>query len=83
MNRTRRVVLVVYCLLILYCCIWVPSNAFEVVNPNGTSASRSLGYDWLWKAETPEVPAIRLVALRIVAVSALAGAVFVAAGKWQ
>jgi hypothetical protein len=83
MTRTQRIVIVLYCLLVVYCCLWIPLNAFEVVNPNGTTASTSLAYGWLWTAQTPELPGIHLVELRLLAATALAGAAFVLAGNWR
>jgi hypothetical protein len=74
---------VLYCLLIVYCCVWVPLHVFEVVNPDGTVASTSVGYGWLWSADTPELPAFRLVALRLLAATALGAGAFLLAGRWK
>ena len=72
-----------YCLLIVYCCVWVPLRVFEVVNPDGTVASTSVGYGWLWSADTSGLPAFRLVALRLLAATALGAGAFLLAGRWK
>jgi TRAP-type C4-dicarboxylate transport system permease small subunit len=82
MTRAQRIVLILYCLLVVYCCLWIPLHAFEVVNANGTVASTSIGYGWLWSADS-EPPAIALVALRLLSATGLCGAAFLLAGKWR
>lgn len=82
MSRAQRIVLIIYCLLVVYCSVWIPLHEFQVVNPDGTIVATSIGYGWLWSAES-EPPAIALVMLRLLAVTAIAGAAFLLAGKWR
>ncbi len=42
MNRAQRLVLILYCLLLAYCCVWVPWHLVQ-----GPNSVRS-GYGWLW-----------------------------------
>jgi hypothetical protein len=42
MNRSQRIVLVLYCLLIVCCCVWVP---WRVVVPGDPPVR--IGYAWL------------------------------------
>jgi hypothetical protein len=102
MNRTQHFVLVLYCLLLAYCCLWLPwhvqrSSRFD------TFYVRS-GYGWLWtgpKKYCPSPPSdhtanlcnldnwteydetatpdLQLLALRLVAATAIGSAVFVLA----
>jgi hypothetical protein len=43
MNRAQRIVLVLYCLLLAYCCLWVPWRI-----PFRNSLPERVGYGWLW-----------------------------------
>lgn len=56
MNRTQRVVLVVYCLLLAYCCVWIP---WHVKHPGryGDEFIR-LGYGWLWAGPYRKPPSV-------------------------
>ena len=120
MNRVQRVVLVIYCLGLAYCCIWFPW-CIKSSDRYGTDRQR-LGYGWLWagpqyrsslvnppkqpkrSAGTPDfsdvdefvadqkqrqqwdavspyaLPDMHLLLLRIVALSAMTGALFIIAG---
>ena len=95
MNRPQRIVAVLYCLLIVYCCVWVPWHV--ILNPAAEPTSFNpfnglqlrIGYGWLWdgpenlgrigKSSTPDLP---IIGLRLLAVTALGGAAFWAAG-WK
>ena len=81
MNRSQRIVLVLYCLLVVYCCVWVP---WHIRSPREWRS----GYGWLWAGplstevfpghgpyHTPDLP---IIGLRLLASTALAGAAFVA-----
>jgi hypothetical protein len=86
MNRAKRVVLIAYCVLLAYCCMWVPWHV------KATRERRS-GYGLLWAGpssaevlagygqyHTPDLP---IIGLRLLAVTAVAGAAFCIAGLKQ
>jgi len=77
MNRSQRIVAVLYCLLVVYCCVWVP---WHVKLPEVGEVQ--LGSRWLWSVDSggPDVAAI---ALRLLAATALGVAAFLLAGKWR
>ena len=75
MNRAQRIVIVVYCLLVVYCCVWVPwrvtlSSVGEV----------QAGCRWLWTRDVGG-PNVVAIALRLLASTALGVAAFLLAGK--
>jgi hypothetical protein len=65
MNRAQRIILVLYCLLLTYCCVWIPWHvparhfAEGAVRP-----AADLGYGLLWVVPnsyaTPDLPRIEL-----------------------
>ena len=122
MNRPQRIVAVLYCLLVVYCCVWIPWHATAVlVEEDETAKSRKttvldirLGYAWLWSQAGPpiqheeelkagdprfldvltrgairilqqesETPDMVIIALRLVAATALGAAAFLLAAKWK
>ena len=96
MTRPQRIVLIAYCLLLAYCCIWIPwrvtfvietqsSVGSDIVNPyQGEKIVRSQSvYSFVWNAPSDErnlrwipTPAVDLILLRIVGVTAISGAAF-------
>jgi hypothetical protein len=78
MTRAQRIVAVLYCLLVVYCCVWVPWHAglSEVVDI-------PLGYDWIWSGQDEGSPDLSRIALRLLAATALGAAAFLFAGKWK
>ena len=46
MNRTQRIILVIYCLSLAYCFVWIPWSV-TTSDRFGTSRQR-LGYGWVW-----------------------------------
>lgn len=46
MNQARRIVLILYCLLLAYCFVWIPWSITSS-DRYGTSHQR-LGYGWVW-----------------------------------
>jgi hypothetical protein len=79
MNAAQRVVAVLYCLLVVYCCVWVP----WVANFRGFNDIHQ-GYGWVWSPPSKEgVPSLAAIATRLLAVTALSGAAFLLAGKWK
>ena len=72
MDRSQRIVLVLYCLLIVCCCVWVP---WHVVVPGDPPVR--IGYAWLWgdpsgeKVGSPDFP---IIGLELFALTVLVGA---------
>jgi hypothetical protein len=44
-NKSQRMIVVTYCLLLAYCCLWVPWHV-KLRYPQG--ASERAGYGWVW-----------------------------------
>jgi hypothetical protein len=83
MNRAQRVVLIVYCLLIVYCCVWIPWHAHVSTTAEHWYAGGSirLGYGWVWAAPgLYAVPDAGVILLRVIAASGLGAAAFLIAG---
>src|ERR1700690_1171371 len=103
MNKSQRIVAIVYCLLVVCCTVWVP---WEMTWPKYGKVQ--LGYDWIWTmfawpGPTPgEVyekfgphnesrryplaygePDVRSIAVKLIAVTGLCGAAFLAVGNWK
>jgi hypothetical protein len=78
MTRAQRIVAVLYCLLVVYCCVWVP----WVASTEGVK-DISQGYSWVWSSPGAGVPSLPAILTRIMAVTALSAAAFVLAGKWK
>lgn len=94
MNRPQRIVLILYCVLLLYCCLWIPWQ-YEAVNHGYVR----LGYAWLWvgpaRADIPATafpfpraagarPDMPLIGLRLLAATALCAVAFLLIGiKWR
>ena len=51
MNRSQRIVLTLYCVLVVYCCTWVPWHISGKKYP-----SVRVGYGWLWAGPLPAIP---------------------------
>ncbi|HMB82525.1 MAG TPA: hypothetical protein VKI40_00595 [Terriglobales bacterium] len=47
MTRAQRIVTVLYCLLVVYCCVWVPWLSIMPME-NAQSVKEQEGYDWVW-----------------------------------
>ena len=43
MGKNQRLVVAAYCLLLAYCCVWIPWSI-----PQRDSHERRVGYGWLW-----------------------------------
>jgi hypothetical protein len=82
MNRSQRIVLILYCLLLVYCCVWIP---WHVVTEDQSNIR--VGYGWLWSGPAEggplASPELSLIALRIVAATSIFGALFLFAGLWK
>ena len=72
MNLPQRIVLVIYCLLLVYCCLWIPFHVQTYRQGVGSTGYYRMGYAWLWigpdRYATPDGP---LIVLRLVAATAL------------
>jgi len=82
MTRAQRIVAVLYCLLVVYCCVWIP---WRVAMGPGREAS-TVEYSLVWAAPDTgieAIPEMRLIFLRVVAITSVAGAAFLIAGKWK
>jgi hypothetical protein len=90
MSRVQRIVLILYCILVVYCCLWIPWK-YEAVN----HAYIRLGYAWLWvgpaSATVPNTtfpfpraggarPDMPLIALRLLAATAAGAIAFLLIG---
>jgi len=77
MTRLQRIAAFLYCLAVVYCCIWVP---WRVTLPSVGELQQ--GCRWLWTLDAGG-PNIAAIALRLIAVTALGGAAFLLTGKWK
>ena len=91
MNRPQRIVLILYCLLLAYCCVWIPwhSHMSPALSHGYADSYIRLGYGWLWigsldiggyaayATATPDLP---LIQLRLIAATAIGVAAFLLAG---
>jgi hypothetical protein len=101
MTRAQRIVLIVYRLLLAYCCTWIPWRVTLVSETQSSVGNESTNpyqgekvvysqsvYSFVWNAPSGNrrwipTPAIDLILLRIVAVSAISGAAFFLVGLWK
>ena len=80
MTPLQRIVVVLYCLLVAYCCLWVPWH----VTGLAAVGQVQLGYGWIWHPADPSGgPDVAAITLRLLAVTGLGAAVFLLAGKWK
>lgn len=49
MNKVQKIVLVAYCLLLAYCCLWIP----WCISQRNFACVR-VGYGWLWAGPSPK-----------------------------
>jgi hypothetical protein len=89
MNRAQRIVLIVYCLLIIYCCAWVPWHLAQTIASESQDELRC-GYGWLWIGPSEPAyynesatPNLTVIGLRLLAASAMSGAGFLLAGMFK
>jgi hypothetical protein len=83
-SRPQQIVVLIYCLLLAYCCVWIP---WRLTFGIGERKSTDVAYSLVWAAPNfgyapgySAVPDMRLVLLRIIAVTATAAAVFFLVG---
>lgn|SRR5438552_7050810 len=89
MNRAQRVVLIAYCLLLIYCCLWIPWHRHvSAASPRWYAGnSIRLGYGWLWigprgvgEEGVYADPDLYVIALRIGAATAVSASAFLLSG---
>lgn len=80
MTRAQRGILIIYCLLVVYCCIWVPWHYDQ-----GEFKAIKEGYGLIWDGppEGVGVPDLAAIASRVLAMTGLGAAAFLLAGKWK
>ena len=84
MNRVQRIIVVIYCLLLAYCCVWIPWR--ETITIGGQRKFDDVVYSLVWDAPNTyqlghaAVPDMHLIVLRIVALTAITGALFMVSG---
>jgi hypothetical protein len=80
MTKTQRVVIAVYFLGLAYCCLWIPWYVQNPPNHYGGGYHRD-GYAWVWVGTSEYArPELSVIALRLVALTAIGGASFLLAG---
>ena len=81
MTRPQRTVAVVYCLLVVYCGVWVPWHW----SVTGRIENIAEGYALIWSGppEGRGTPDIAAVAARVLAATGLCAAAFLLADKWK
>jgi hypothetical protein len=82
MTRPQRIVGVLYCLLVVYCAIWVPWRYdAPALGVNGIKE----GYALVWDGPPDGygAPDMAAVASRVLAATGLAGAAFLLARRWK
>jgi hypothetical protein len=60
MTRAQRIVVIIYCLVAVNCCVWVPWHATTVSTEEAVTGiteqrveNARLGYDWVWSRGGP------------------------------
>ena len=79
LTRSQRIVLILYCLAVAYCCLWVP----WIYNLPGDGIKNVQGgYALIWDGPPSGfgVPNLIAIIVRIMAVTALSAAAFVLTG---
>jgi len=79
-TRAQRIVLICYCLLVVYCAVWVPWH-YDM----GQIKAIKEGHALVWNGPPGGygVPDMAAVGSRVLAATGLAGAVFLLAGRWR
>jgi hypothetical protein len=77
MNKPQRVILAIYCLLLAYCCVWIP---WRVTVTAGKRQLTDVVYSLVWVVpDLSAVPDLKLIFLRIVALTAISAAAVITA----
>src|SRR2546430_17218544 len=81
MNLPQRIVLVIYCLLLVYCCLWIPFHVQTYRQGVGSTGYYRMGYAWLWIGPDRYArPDVTLIVLRLAAAPGLSSSAFLLAG---
>jgi hypothetical protein len=92
MSKAQRIILALYCLSVVYCCVWVPWHLHMSATGERWYADsfRRIGYGWLWAGPYvgyPEglyaTPNVVVIGLRLLACAALAACAFLVAGMFR
>jgi hypothetical protein len=83
MTRAQRIVVVVYLLVVAYCCTWVPwCVRWHIASDYSKPLMQRMGYGWLWAGPSNwspyAIPDYPLIAMRLFALTAICGAVYLA-----
>lgn len=88
MNRSQRIVVVLCCLLVVYCCVWIPWHIVAGPANDGATVQVRVGYGWLWSGPAgtevdplPATPDLSVIGLRLLAATAISAAAFLAVRK--
>jgi hypothetical protein len=80
MSKAQRFVVMIYCLLLAYGCLWVPWHVYD-----GTNYLRT-GYGWLWVGPSApgvasySTPDLVIMGFRFMAATAISAAIFLLTG---
>jgi hypothetical protein len=55
MNQAQRIVLIAYCVVVAYCCLWIPWHV-RLRSPSG--ALERVGYGWAWAGPYRSAPTV-------------------------
>jgi hypothetical protein len=95
MSKPRRIVVILYCLLVAYCLIWIPWCI-----PHRNQQCQRVGYGWLWAGPAMGSPSQygfvpdndppwelarpdrEIIVMRLIAATVVCGAVFGCATLW-
>jgi hypothetical protein len=80
MNRAQRVVLILYCLAVAYCCVWVP---WHYSMESMKDLAEGYGLIWNGPPQGFGTPNLAAIASRVFAATALGVAAFLLTGKWR
>jgi hypothetical protein len=87
MNRVQRIVVVLYGVLLVYCCVWIPWRLqIHSVPERSRPTYHRLGYGWLWSGPAHDyyaalaTPDVRLIELRLIVATSVATAAFILSG---
>jgi len=86
MNRAQRGIVILYCLLLVYCCVWIPWHFALAGERYGHRYIRA-GYGWLWRGPSTgnsfddlrSSPDLAIVAMRFVVITTICIAAYLLA----
>jgi hypothetical protein len=92
MSKAHRIILVLYCLSVVYCCIWIPWHRHISATNQYWYADnfKRLAYGWVWSGPENDpqealyaAPDLVLIGLRLLASTAFAACAFLIAGIFR